>query len=76
MAYDIVRYSPKLREAIKLQIKRKGINVAWLSRELGYRRQRIFAYLAGSTSQLSQWKVIKLAEKIGIKIGLSLEIED
>ena len=75
MKYDIVRYSPKLRETIKLQIKRKGINVAALSREMGIRRQRIVDYLSGGTSKLSQWKVLKLAERIGIKVGLSIEID-
>jgi predicted XRE-type DNA-binding protein len=76
LKYDIVRYSPKLRETIKLQIKRKGVNVAALSRELGIRRQRITSYLSGSTKDLTQWKIIKIAAKIGVRVSLTIEIDD
>lgn len=72
-----MRNSNSLRQAIRLKLHRDKTTVAAVCQELGITRPKFAAYLSGSVPKaITQYKLLKFCEKIGINVALKVEIKD
>lgn len=75
-SYDIVRHSLSLREAIKIQLERKGIKVYAVCIEMGFKPSKMYDYLKGDSSRVPQYKLLLFCQKIGIDVSLKITLND
>jgi hypothetical protein len=75
-SFCIVRYSSKLRTAIKFRLDQRGYTVASVAKETELNADRIRKYLRGDKVGLSQFQVIKLASFLGIEVNITVNFVD
>lgn len=69
-----LRHNQALRTAVKLKIK--NYNVAQVCRDVGVSPFNFYGWLRGDNpKRISQWKLYRFCNKIGINVGIKIEYE-
>lgn len=70
-----LRYNESLRTAVKIRMK--NYNLTQVCADCGVHRNNFYKWMSGEDKRgVSQYKLYRICNKIGIKLSLKIDIED
>lgn len=74
-SWNFLRDSPKLRGVLKYQIDSKDLSFGQIQRDTGIRQDNMSKYFRGVKPNLSDFKILQLADYLGIEVAIDIRIK-